>query len=280
MAPHWTYWFVFSHKRVDRGFQIGQICRVTCRWILPAPAVTMSRHPQDSTWASPSLPGPAWPSLRQLRGRHHRAAAQRSREVQEGWKNWFCAKFICCCNRSAQEKYQVFVSVPVWISLEKLKWNLWKLKWEKWVWTDTLTWAQNKSSGLFCWNAATDTEIWCCETIVRIDNLQGIFMGNRINGHASTSHGQLICKSACWLNFSQITPECLPCPGWLTQAWPISPCLVVGAYQATPHVGYYSNLWKTPCCPVALSLLFSGAWVILPSLAEPSVLQRTKHFFV
>lgn len=114
MAPHWTYCFVFSPKRVDRGFQIGQICRVTCRWILPAPAMTMSHHPRDSTWASPSLPGPAWPSLRQLRGRHHRAAAQSSREVQEGWKNWFCAKFICCCNRPAQEKYRVFISYHVY----------------------------------------------------------------------------------------------------------------------------------------------------------------------
>lgn len=162
----------------------------------------------------PALPVPASGILKkEVAGQSLREAVRCKRDG----KNWFCAKFICCCKRSAQEKYREFVAVSVRISLEKLDWNLWKLKWEKWVWPDTLTWAQRDSSGLFCWSTAEDMETWHYETVVHIDNFQGIFMDNRINGHASISRGQLVHKSACWLHFSQTAPECLPSSGRLAQ---------------------------------------------------------------
>lgn len=204
----------FSHKRGDRGFQTGQICRVMCRWILPALATTTSHYPQHNTRASPWLPGPASGILeKEVAGQSLGEAVRCKRDG----KTWFCAKFVCCCKRSAQEKYREFVAVSVRISLEKLDWNLWKLKWEKWVWPDALTWAQRDCSGLFCWSTAEDMETWHCETVVHIDNFQGIFMDNRINGHANISRGQLVHKSACWLHFSHTTPERLPSSGRLAQ---------------------------------------------------------------
>lgn len=114
----WTHtrWIVlfFSHKRGHRGFQTGQIFHFMCRWILPALAMTMSHYPQHSIWASLSLPSPVCPSLRQLREGGCRAVTQCKRDG----KSLFYAKFIHCCNRSTQGKYQEFVPVPVWISLE------------------------------------------------------------------------------------------------------------------------------------------------------------------
>lgn len=109
VAPHWTNLWVFSHKKVDRGFQTGQIFHVMCRWILPAPALAVSYYPStvlEHLHCCPALHFPtqaAW-----------RARSQLLREAERCKRNeqmvlWFCAKFIDCCNSSAQEKYQKLI---------------------------------------------------------------------------------------------------------------------------------------------------------------------------
>lgn len=163
-----------------------------CRWILPTPPwqclITPSTAPEHPHHC-PSLPVPTSGSLEVEITGQPLTAAERDE------KN---AKFDHCCNRSAQEKYQEFLSVPVRIIPETLNWNLWKLKWEKWVWPDTLTRAQREvlacSSGVQQHIRKPST----AKLLYILITWQGNFVGNRINGHAGTRYGQLLCKSACW----------------------------------------------------------------------------------
>lgn len=119
----------FSRKRGDRGFQTG---RAGQRWGCSGVVLGVVRHCRGGGRQNPPAHNMAnlvcletsVSSLMPVSGSlEEDIAGQSLREAERckrDGKTSFCAKLVRCCNRSAQEKYQEFVPVPVWISLENL----------------------------------------------------------------------------------------------------------------------------------------------------------------
>lgn len=134
----------------------GGSCLSPSRQCLTTPS-TAPEHP----YRCPVLPVPASCSLEEeITGQPLRGTERCKRD-----ENMILCNVCLFCNRSEQDKYQESISFPVWISLQILNWNLWKLKWEKWVWptwlsTEQVFWivlleSSSRYRNLTLWNHCT-----------------------------------------------------------------------------------------------------------------------------